>query len=256
MPWSECGQIDVWFGKLDGDAFIGETYIKERTQDGTYRTLGYTDHLIFLMMHLIKHFIQAGMSLQMMLDVALFFGSNADKIDSQRFWQTMESLQYGKVARSVLWAMVRYCGVAASTIPGLNSECQEHTDMLIDDLEEGGWLGRNDQSVREEGWHEYNRQLLMENRSKLQYLLYMFRWKSGMYWKALFPTRDALAKKYPYITKSSLLIPVAWLHRLVFRGGKAVKKGVLTSNIVMNEQNVSGIGKQRVAMFRKLQMIK
>ena len=96
----------------------------------------------------------------------------------------------------------------------------------------------------------------MENRSKLQYLLYMFRWKSGMYWKALFPTRDALAKKYPYVTKSPLLIPVAWMHRLVFRGSKAVKNGALTSYIVTDEQKVSDAGKRRVAMFRKLQMMK
>lgn len=247
---------DVWFGKMDGHEFVCEPRINEETQGGSYCTLGYTDHLIFLMLHLIKHFIQSGMSLRMMLDVALFFKKYTDRIDSHRFWATMDSLQYGKVAQSILWVMVRYCGIDASAIPGLHNECPEYTDMLIDDLEDGGWLGRNDQYTREEGWHEYNRQLLMAKRSKLQYLMYMLRWKSGMYCKALFPTRDALAKKYPYVNRSPLLIPVAWLHRLVFRGSKAVKNGALTSCIVTDEQKVSDVGKRRVALFRKLEMIK
>ena len=128
--------------------------------------------------------------------------------------------------------------------------------MLIDDLEDGGWLGRNEKHAREEGWHEYNRRLLMEHRSKLMYLLYMLRWKSDIYKKMLFPTRDMLAKKYPYVNQSPLLIPIAWLHRLVFRGSKAMKNGALTSYIVTDEQKVSDAGKQRVALFRKLQMIK
>ena len=96
----------------------------------------------------------------------------------------------------------------------------------------------------------------MENRSKLQYFLYMLRWKSDLYWKALFPSRKALTTKYPYVRKSVLLVPVAWLHRFVFRGSKAVKKGALTSLIVTDEQKVSAAGKTRVQMFRKLEMMK
>lgn len=48
---------DVWFGRMDGREFVCESAIEVATQDGSYRTLGYTDHMIFLMLHLIKHFI-------------------------------------------------------------------------------------------------------------------------------------------------------------------------------------------------------
>ena len=246
---------DVWFSKMDGNEFVSEPYIDVHTADGAYRTLGYTDHMIFLMLHLIKHFIEAGMSLKMMLDTALFFAKYAEQIDSKRFWRTMADLKYGTVAQSILWATVRYCGVPAEMIPGLVGVCPEQVDMLVTDLEEGGWLGRKDQHAREEGWHEYNRQLLMENKSKAQYWLYMLRWKLGMYWKALFPTFDALAAKYPYIRKCPLLTPWAWLHRLIFRGSKAVKNGALTSYMVIDEEKVSAVGKERVRMFRSLDML-
>ena len=246
---------DVWFGKMDGREFVCESPIEVTTQDGSYRTLGYTDHMIFLMLHLIKHFIMTGMSLRMMLDVALFFSHHAEKIDSARFWKTMESLKYGTIAQSILWAMVRYCGIDAASVPGLCEACPEQVDMILDDLENGGWLGKIDEKAREEGWYEYNRQLLMKNRNRAQYLLFMLRWKTGAYLKALFPSRKTLAIRYHCVQKSVLVIPFVWLHRLIFRGSRAVKKGALTTYIVTDENKIGTSAQERVQMFKNLGMM-
>lgn len=246
---------DVWFGRMDGREFVSESAIEVATQDGSYRTLGYTDHMIFLMLHLIKHFIMTGMSLRMMLDVALFFSHNAERIDSVRFWKTMESLKYGTIAQSILWAMVCYCGIDQTSLPGLCGDCPESVEMILDDLESGGWLGKIDEKAREEGWYEYNRQLLMKNRSKAQYLLFMLRWKIGAYLKALFPSRKTLAIRYPCVQKSALLIPLVWLHRLIFRGSRAVKKGALTTYIITDEKKIGTSAQERVQMFKNLGMM-
>ena len=246
---------DVWFGRMDGREFVCEPPIEAETPDGCYRTLGYTDHMIFLMLHLIKHFIMTGMSLRMMLDVALFFSHNAERIDSARFWKMMESLKYGTIAQSILWAMVRYCGIDATSIPGLCEVCPKQVGMILDDLENGGWLGKIDEKAREEGWYEYNRQLLMKNRSKAQYLLFMLRWKIGAYLKALFPSRKTLAIRYPCVQKSALLIPLVWLHRLIFRGSRAVKKGTLTNYIIADETKIGVSAQARVQMFKDLGMM-
>ena len=246
---------DVWFGRMDGREFVCESAIEVATQDGSYRTLGYTDHMIFLMLHLIKHFIMTGMSLRMMLDVALFFSHHAERIDSARFWKTMESLKYGTIAQSILWAMVRYCGIDATSIPGLCEACPKQVGMILDDLENGGWLGKIDEKAREEGWYEYNRQLLMKNRSKAQYLLFMLRWKIGAYLKALFPSRKTLAIRYPCVQKSVIVIPFAWVHRLIFRGSRAVKEGALTTYIVTDEKKIGASAQERVQMFKNLGMM-
>lgn len=247
---------DVWFGKMDGSEFVVEPYLRISTEDGKYKTLGYTDHFIFLTLHMIKHFILSGLTVQMMLDVALYFKQHAAQIDAERVWNTINSLHYGKLLNCILWAMICYCGFKQNDFPGICEDAPEQVAEILSDLEEGGWMGWQDKSAREEGWQEYNRQVLMESQSKLQYFLYMLRWKSDMYWKALFPTREALAKQYPYVAKSALLIPLAWLQRLVFRGSKAIKKGALTALIVTDEQKVSVAGKARVQMFRKLEMMK
>lgn len=246
---------DVWFGRMDGREFVSESAIEVATQDGSYRTLGYTDHMIFLMLHLIKHFIMTGMSLRMMLDVALFFSHHAERIDSARFWKTMESLKYGTIAQSILWAMVCYCGIDQTSLPGLCGDCPESVEMILDDLESGGWLGKIDEKAREEGWYEYNRQLLMRNRSKAQYLLFMLHWKIGAYLKALFPSRKTLAIRYPCVQKSVIVIPFAWVHRLIFRGSRAVKKGALTTYIITDEKKIGTSAQERVQMFKNLGMM-
>lgn len=246
---------DVWFGKMDGREFVCEPAIEVATQDGSYRTLGYTDHMIFLMLHLIKHFILSGMSLRMMLDVALFFSHHAEKIDSARFWKTMEGLKYGTIARSILQAMVRYCGIDTASIPGLCEACPKQVDMILDDLENGGWLGKMDEKARVEGWYEYNRQLLMKNRSKVRYLLFMFRWEMEMYFRVLFPSRRTLAIQYPCVQKYVLVVPFVWLHRLIFRGSRAVKKGALTAYIVTDEKKIGTSAQERVQMFKNLGMM-
>lgn len=234
---------------------MSESAIEVATRDGSYRTLGYTDHMIFLMLHLIKHFIMTGMSLRMMLDVALFFSHHAERIDSARFWKTMESLKYGTIAQSILWAMVCYCGIDQTSLPGLCGDCPESVEMILDDLESGGWLGKIDKKAREEGWYEYNRQLLMKNRSKAQYLLFMLHWKMGTYLKALFPSRKTLAIRYPCVQKSVIVIPFAWVHRLIFRGSRAVKNGALTTYIITDEKKIGTSAQERVQMFKNLGMM-
>ena len=167
----------------------------------------------------------------------------------------MESLKYGTIAQSILWAMVRYCGIDAASIPGLCEACPKQVGMILDDLENGGWLGKIDEKAREEGWYEYNRQLLMKNRSKAQYLLFMLRWKIGAYLKALFPSWKTLAIRYPCVQKSVIVIPFAWVHRLIFRGSRAVKKGALTTYIVTDEKKIGTSAQERVQMFKNLGMM-
>lgn len=128
--------------------------------------------------------------------------------------------------------------------------------MIVEDLETGGCMGRNEQKVREEGWYEYNRQRMLGSKSSVQYLLYMVHWKSSLLWTALFPPRKHLMRRYPWLERLPLLMPLAWLHRLIFRGTRALTKGAATTYIVTDEKKLSTAGKARVQMFRRLGMLK
>ena len=246
---------EVWFGKMDGSEFVTEPHLSVDSKDGRYYTLGYTDHFIFLSLHMIKHFIISGLTVQMMMDVALYLKKHKSEIDVDRFWNTINSLHYDKLLNSILWAMVRYCGFNKDDLPGICAKAPEHVDVILSDLEEGGWMGYTDKEAREEGWHEYNRQKLIKDKSDFRYFVYMIRWKWAQYMSALFPSVNHLAKRYPYVQKHAWLIPYAWTHRLVFRGVNSVRHGILTNQIVTDENSINETAKTRIDLFRKLDMM-
>jgi hypothetical protein len=126
---------------------------------------------------------------------------------------------------------------------------------VLDDLEEGGWMGCADKAAREEGWDAYNRQLLMKEKSGVRYLLYMLCWKSGQIKSALFPGTDKIGRQYPCVKKYPALLPAVWVYRLFAKGSKAIRNGLLTSHIVMDENAVSETAKDRIALFRQLNIM-
>lgn len=246
---------DVWFRRTEDQAYVQEPDLEVSTPDGWYYTLGYTDHLIFLMLHLIKHFIQSGLSLRMMMDVTLFYIQNMNKIDSARVWKTMQSLKYETLVQCILCAMSHYCGIGVEVIKWQYSELSGRIDMILDDLESGGWLGKKSKSERAEGWYEYNRQVLLKKWTMKQYLFYMLRWKTRTYIKSIFPNREVLMDEYPCVQNRHILIPFVWLHRLVFRGICAIKDGILTDCIVVNPDEIGTEGEKRIKMFEMLGML-
>lgn len=247
---------DVWHVGLGVEHFVEEAHVKLETEDGSYYTLGFTDHFLFVVLHMIKHFLESGLSLQMIFDVGLFFKKHANEIDSIRFWKTVKALKYEKLVNCVLWVLIQYCGFKTEDFPGVSEEKPEELEDLLLDMEAGGWMGCENKNARIEGWNAYNRQLLMNGKSEFQYLLYMIRWKIGLYWNAAFPSFDKLAEKYPVVRKHKLLLPAVWVYRLFAAGSRAVKKGALTSYIVFDEEQISDPAKGRVELFRKMDMMK
>lgn len=246
---------EIWFGKKDGSEFIREDFVRIDTEDGSYEVLGYTDYLLFLTLHLVKHFIISGMSIRMLLDVALFWSKNRERIDWLRYWAVVDRLQYRKLVYCVLSIAVRYCGFDAGDFPGLKSVPEEQILQVVDDLEQGGWLGENDKEHRNDGKREYNRYLLMKDKSWLEYRLFMLGWEYGNI-RLLFPSRTSMIEKYPYLKEKPWLMPAAWLHRLVVRGGSAIRRGALKSKWAAGSKEMSDAGSRRIELFRQLGMMK
>ncbi len=241
---------EIWFNNTDGNEFIREPYRRVEDSDGCFNTLGDTDNLIFITLHMIKHFITGGMTLRMMMDVALFFKENAKNIDTKRFWETLESLRYRKLIDNVFWSMILYCGFSHEDFPGLCEKCPESVDTVLSDIENGG-LKEQNETGREQAWIEYNRRQMMKNKDRGEYKRYMLKYQLGL----LFPPRAALEKKYPYIKDHAWLIPVAWLHRLLFRGFKATGNGTTANKMMDEKAQISAEEQNRIDLFSKLDML-
>ena len=85
---------EIWFGNVTENELVQESFVEVTDESGTFVTLGHTDHLIFLTLHMIKHFILEGLTLRMMLDLALYFSQYRDLIDIERYWSIMNKLKY------------------------------------------------------------------------------------------------------------------------------------------------------------------
>lgn len=244
---------DVWFAGVSDDSLICQEHKKVCTADGAYYTLGDTDHIIFIILHMIKHFILCGMSLRMMTDTAVFMSSGKDILDFNRIWSVMRKLKYDGFLTSVLWAMVKYCGFSADDFPGIGAFDSEKVELILSDVEKGGWLGKNDYTARKESWQEYSRMVFAEKKGNIHYRAYMLKWQIGLNIKTFFPPKERLVKDYPFLNKFFWLIPFAWIHRIIFKSIPRYLKA--KEKIVFNEDHISTESKERVKMFRILGML-
>lgn len=246
---------DIWFRKVDPALLIREPRQKIVTDNGAYDTLGPTDHLIFMTLHMIKHFISCGMSLRMMMDVALQIVKHRAELDMDRFWLVVDTLNYRELVNSILWAMVRCCDFHSGDFPGIGSCQTDHVTGILEDVETGGWLGMNDAAARRQSGYVYNRHLMLKQRSKWQYWLYMLQWQHSFKLSTLFPGKKRLAQDYPWVLKRPWLIPAAWVHRIIFKGSAALRKEKLTSRIILDENDVNRESAKRLDLFRQLGML-
>lgn len=246
---------DIWFKKVDGKKFICEEPITVRMDGYEYATLAPTDHLLFLILHLVKHFIMAGMSLRMMMDVVLFFAKNASYIDSERIWTTIDALGFREIVQSIIYAVTQNSDLDVTQVPGCKHPDPKHVELLLDDLEKGGWLGSNDKQARLESGNEYNRQMITQEKGKVAYYCYMAYLKVSRVAFALFPPYKVLAKQYPYLKRCPILLPLAWGQYVVYRVKQAAQRKFLTRGVAKNEASMSNAGAERVELFRKFGML-
>ena len=242
---------DNWFQELDVEELAQEPTVIE---DG-FSTLGYTDHLIFLTLHMVKHFILEGLTLRMMHDIALFFARNKQEINIARYWSTLNELHYNRLVAGILWSMIRTGGFLMDDFPGLSEEHPDHMFLILSDLLKGGYMGVKQKNERFESGMEYNRQLIQKRNSVLQYRLRMVGWKIKSGTKYMFPSTKMLRKLYPLTTHKPLLMPIFWIWQAISFPIKKISSGALQRDVRSENSTVTVITQKRIAMFKELGML-
>lgn len=231
-----------------------EPWIRVYEPDGSFNTLGHTDQLIFLTLHMVKHFVESGLSIRMMLDTALHFSRFYQEIDVQRFWCVMRSLRCDGCVSVILWIMIRCGGFRAEDFPGIVEAAPESMDGILRDLETGGYMGAKAMQERHESGMEYYRRMLMKNKSTLQYWCYMLSWKVRSGSSNMFPSYQRLKAMYPCIEYNPCIAPAVWMFQMVLYPVSKIRTGVLRRDIRSERSVISSESEQRVALFEKLGM--
>ena len=243
---------DVWFQRCKKEVQIQEEFVRVGDASG-YLSLGYTDHLIFLTLHTIKHFIISGMGVRMMLDMAVYFSRHKDEIDVARYWRVMNELRYAEFVNCVLWSIIETGCIDSAEFPGIGPKCSVKIQKLLYDLESSGHMGIKESWP--EGSYEYNRQVLMQQKSLGQYRVYMLRMKIRDAYHQMFPDKEELCRLYPIIGRHRRLTIFARMHRLFAYPARKIASGELRKQLRSASTDMPDEAKRRVELFKALGMI-
>ena len=161
------------------------------------RVLEPTDHMTFLLLHAFKHFINSGVGIRQICDVAQW--SKAYGVDWSRVREAMALARAEHFAGAVFDAGERYFGM---TYPAgwPRADCT----LLLEDALGGGVYGSSTMSRKHSGSITL---AAVEDADRAS------RAKSVM--RTVFPNRGVMETSFPWVKHSAVLLPAAWTVRIV-----------------------------------------
>ncbi len=161
------------------------------------RVLEPTDHMTFLLLHAFKHFINSGVGIRQICDVAQW--SKAYEIDWNRVREAMRLAHAEHFAAAVFDAGEKYFDMMFPA-RWLRADCT----ALLEDAFGGGVYGSATMSRKHSGSMTL---AAVEDAARAN------RAKAVM--RTVFPNRAVMETSFPWVKRSALLLPAAWTLRIV-----------------------------------------
>lgn len=238
------------FAKLNG-LFDGmeERTVRVQIEDVSVRTLAPTDHLLFLILHAYKHFLYSGTGIRPMCDIGLFAEAYADEIDWEEVREKLASVDALYFAKAVFRVVQLHLLPGASFYARIRDWEIAGVDVaafLADSLD--GGLHGTSSLMRLHSSNITLQAMEMEGGGRKR--------GSGMVMQALrtvFLPYGQMRRKYPYLKKVPVLLPAAWVQRIVkycleiHRNRKKASDSHVTESL--------RLGTERVRLLRQYKII-
>lgn len=199
------------------------------------RTLSYTKHLLYLILHAFKHFVYSGFGIRQVCDIALFTKKYASEIDFDFVASSLKKVNADTFAAAVYSAAEKYLAFTFDEAENLIELLPKNVspDRLVDDIMNGDIYGGN-----------------TERQHSATVTLNAYESEKGKSnaLKSLFPSREYLSQKYPYVKKNALLVPIAWASRITHYAAENIsEKRALSSSLE--------IGRKRAELLKYYNII-
>lgn len=158
------------------------------------------EHLLYLLLHAYKHFVRSGIGLRQFCDIGLWARAYHAEIDWQRLHEQCESVHAATFAAAAFRIARDYLGIDFD-LPMPWNDAVDAEPLLHDSLC-GGVYGSNDLTRLHSSTVTLNAVKASRTGKKSSVL------------RTLFPKREYLERRYPYLKKRPYLLPVAWAQRL------------------------------------------
>ena len=221
------------FGAFNG-LFEGaaERAVIQKIEDVPVRTLEPTDHLLYLLCHVYKHFLHSGAGIRQVADIGMFAKAHNEEIDWERAEEACRSVHIEIFAAAIFKIIKKYLLPDFQT--AAFSSIRTDEGPLLEDMLSGGIYGLSDP----DRVHSANMTLTAAEASREG------KGTGHGVLKSLFPGATYLKNSFPYAKKHPILLPVAWAHRLC----RYMKR---TSGAFRSSMRTIRAGKKRIAMMKK-----
>lgn len=206
---------------------------------GGYKTLSYTDNMLYLIVHALKHFIGSGFGVRQTADIILFAEKNKNEIDFEYVFKKLGEINGDVFALNVFKAAEKFFGFDFSYIYNvldINGK-KTYEDEFMEDLLAAGVFGKRTQDrLHSAGAVTAS----VDGGGKLH-----------SFASSVFPSYSAMKNRYPVLKYLPILLPLFWIVRLI----KYSVKMVFGKNKVSPSESVK-IANNRIELMKKTGIIK
>ena len=158
------------------------------------------EHLLYLLLHAYKHFVRSGIGLRQFCDIGLWARAYHDEIDWQRLHDQCSSVHAATFAAAAFRIARDDLGIEFDLPAPWDGSID--VEPLLHDTLCGGVYGSNDLTRLHSSTVTLNAVKASRTGEKSSVL------------RTLFPKREYLERRYPYLKKRPYLLPVAWVQRI------------------------------------------
>ena len=188
------------------------------------------EHLLYLLLHAYKHFVRSGIGVRQFCDIGLWARAYHAEIDWQRLHEQCESVHAATFAAAAFRIARNYLGVEVDLPVPWDSSID--AEPLLHDSLCGGVYGSNDLTRLHSSTVTLNAVKASRTGEKSSVL------------RTVFPKREYLERRYPYLKKRPYLLPVAWAQRIAhYASEKQVGKNNSASGSIK-------LAKERVELMK------
>lgn len=210
--------------------------------DDAIYSLGVNDALTYLSAHLIKHLINDATGVRQMMDLLLYMKEYDLQIDWDKYNSLMKRLGYDTLINVVKGIGVTYFGME---FDGAITE-GHGLEELLEDCEIGGVFGYGEKE-RAQFYHIFTQR--RAGNSSISHSLYRLKKSENSVLRMLFPKCSDMKKRFSYVEKFPVLLPVGWLHRIAELTLKHL-------GVIKEKETYSEVNERRMKMVEKLGMLK
>ena len=189
------------------------------------------EHLLYLILHAYKHFVRSGIGLRQFCDIGLWARAYHVEIDWQRLHEQCESVHAATFAAAAFCIAREYLGIDFD-LP-MPWDASIDVEPLLHDTLCGGVYGSNDLTRLHSSTVTLNAVKASRTGEKSSVL------------RTVFPNREYLERRYPYLKKRPYLLPVAWVQRIAHY---ASEKQSGTGNSASGSIK---LGKERIELMKR-----